>query len=260
MNCSEARPLIDAYADGEVDGLRKYRVGRHLRHCAHCAEQHRRQVATTADMRHGLPYFTAPVALRERVAALARPNDDAGTLASRPERTSAPWTWFAAGTAAGCILTAVTWLGASAVLDARAHEQFAVAAVSAHVRATLGTHAVDVASSEQHTVKPWLSARLDYSPPVRDFAAEGFPLVGGRIDYVEHRRVAVLVYRRREHTIDVFVRPAEGASPPASTVNVRGFNVVRASRADMNWIAVSDLNAEELAAFVARLGSVDATK
>jgi len=139
------------------------------------------------------------------------------------------------------------------VLDWHANEDLAVEAVTTHVRATLGNHRVDVASSDQHTVKPWLSARLDYSPPVRDFAAEGFALVGARIDYLDRQPVAALVYRYRDHLIDVFVRPPSRNASPAALRMVRGFNVVHATGSGMDWLAVSDLNAAELSSFVQRL-------
>ena len=141
----------------------------------------------------------------------------------------------------------------TAVLDWRTNEDLAVEVVTTHVRATLGNHRVDVASSDQHTVKPWLSARLDYSPPVRDFASAGFALVGGRIDYLDRQPVAALVYRYRDHMIDVFVRPPTAHPAPAPLRTVRGFNVVHAVGAGMDWLAVSDLNAAELSSFVEKL-------
>jgi anti-sigma factor RsiW len=111
---------------------------------------------------------------------------------------------------------------------------------------------IEVASSDQHTVKPWLSARLDYSPPVQDLASEGFALEGGRLDTLERQRVATLVYRYRLHTIDVFVRP-ESAHAPSALRTLRGFNVVHVTGSGMDWLAVSDASPDVLAAFVQRL-------
>jgi anti-sigma factor RsiW len=149
----------------------------------------------------------------------------------------------------------------SAVLEWRDGTDLAAEAVADHVRATLSNHLTDVATSDRHTVKPWLSARLDYSPPVQDLSGEGFALTGARVDYLEKCAVATLVYRYRQHVVDVFVRPGTGGAarssrPPVSTV--RGFNVVRASGAGMDWLAVSDTNAEALMAFVERLAGGDA--
>ena len=135
----------------------------------------------------------------------------------------------------------------------RVNDDLASEAVATHVRATLGNRLIEVASSDQHTVKPWLSARLDYSPPVRDLASEGFALSGGRLDTLEQRPVATLVYRYRLHTIDVFVRPESARAAPASLRTLRGFNVVHASGSGMDWVAVSDASAEVLLPFTQRL-------
>src|SRR5207245_6808084 len=108
-----------------------------------------------------------------------------------------------------------------------------------HVRASLNDHLIEVASSDRHTVKPWLSARLDYSPPVQDLANEGFTLIGGRLDYLERRPVATLVYRYRQHTIDVFVRPETSPAPTSARRCVRGFKAARARRPSLDWPAGS---------------------
>ena len=254
MNCNEAGAMIAAYADGEVDGLRGHTIRKHLRRCRDCAAKHQELLDLRGRIRAEAPRFKAPAALRERVMALvesARPAPNERT--SRADR----WRWMASGALAGCAATVVAWVLGTAVLDWRTNEDLAVEAVTTHVRATLGNHRVDVASSDQHTVKPWLSARLDYSPPVRDFANAGFALVGGRIDYLDRQPVAALVYRYRDHMIDVFVRPPTAHGAPAPLRTVRGFNVVHAVGAGMDWLAVSDLNAAELSSFVEKLARND---
>jgi anti-sigma factor RsiW len=162
------------------------------------------------------------------------------------------WRWLAGGALAGCAATLLAWSVGTAVIAWRTNEDVAVEAVATHVRATLNNHLIQVASSDQHTVKPWLSARLDYSPPVQDLASEGFALTGGRLDMLNKQRVATLVYSHRLHTIDVFVRP-ESAPAPSTLRTVRGFNVVHATGAGMDWLAVSDVSADELTQFVQRL-------
>ena len=146
------------------------------------------------------------------------------------------------------------WVVGSAIIEWRANEDVAVEAVATHVRATLNNHLIQVASSDHHTVKLWLSARLDYSPPVLDLANEGFLLNGGRIDTLDKQRVATLVYSYRLHTIDVFVRPESVHAPPALRT-LRGFNVVHATGSGMDWLAVSDVSADVLTAFVRRLAT-----
>jgi anti-sigma factor RsiW len=111
----------------------------------------------------------------------------------------------------------------------------------------MAAHLTDVPSSDQHTVKPWFNGRLDFSPDVRDLAGEGFPLVGGRLDYLDRRAVAALVYRRRNHTVNVFVWPdTRGVGERQQETSLRGYNVIRWRRADTSGAAVSDLNLAEL--------------
>jgi anti-sigma factor RsiW len=167
------------------------------------------------------------------------------------------WRWLTGGALAGCTATMLAWVLGTAVIDWRTNDDLATEVVASHVRATLGSHLVEVASSDQHTVKPWLSARLDYSPPVQDLTNEGFALTGGRLDTLEHRPVATLVYRYRQHTIDVFVRPESAHAPTPALRTVRGFNVARANGSGMDWLAVSDVSADVLSAFVQRLARAD---
>src|ERR1700687_446234 len=195
MNCNEAVTLVAAYADGELDGLRGRSVEQHLRGCAACAAKRQDVLALRAQIRAEVPYFTAPPALHTRVRALLANAQDVAPTRPRPERDR--WRWLTGGALAGCTATLLAWVLGTAVLDWRANEDVAVEAVATHVRATLNNHLIEVASSDQHTVKPWLSARLDYSPPVQDLANEGFALSGGRLDTLDKQRVATLVYHYR---------------------------------------------------------------
>ena len=250
MNCADVMPLIPAYADGEVDGPQRHAIGRHLQRCAACAARHDELRALRERIRAEAPYHAAPAALRARLQTLVAPDARVTVTSNARDR----WRSLFAGALAGCAATVLAWFVTTAVLDWREHEDIAQQAVAAHVRATLGAHLVDVASSDQHRVKPWLSARLDYSPPVQDLADEGFTLVGGRLDTLAQRPVATLVYRYREHVIDVFVRPATSQNASAPRM-LRGFNVAYARGAGMDWTAVSDARAEVLSSFVARLAA-----
>jgi anti-sigma factor RsiW len=256
MNCNEVGILVAAYADRELDRLREHAIEKHLHGCAGCAAIHHNVLALRARLRAELPYFPASPALRARVQATLGAMRAA--VPSRPRPATDRWRWLTGGALAGCTATMLAWVLGTAVIDWRTNEDLAVDAVATHVRATLGNHLIEVASSDQHTVKPWLSARLDYSPPVRDLANEGFALTGGRLDTLERRPIATLVYRYRQHTIDVFVRPESAHAAPTALRTVRGFHVAHASGSGMDWIAVSDVSADVLSPFVQRLARADA--
>ena len=256
MNCKEAETLVAAHADGEVDALRNYSIKKHLLGCAGCAARYQSLLDLRARIRAEVPYFVASPALHARVRATVGAVRASVPPQSRP--TSDRWRWLTGGVLAGCTASVFAWMLGTTVLAWRADEDFAVAAVATHVRATLSDHLIEVASSDQHTVKPWLSARLDYSPPVQDLADEGFTLTGGRLDTLQKQPIATLVYRYRQHTIDVFVRPESAHEPPPAVRTVRGFNVAHASGSGMDWLAVSDVSPDVLSPFVQRLAHANA--
>ena len=258
MNCAETAASLSAYVDREIDWLHAHALRKHLRNCPRCTAEHDALVALRGRIHAEVPRFTAPPALRSRIRATLEAAHAAAP--ARARGTPGRWNWFTSGVLAGGVTAALAWFVGTAVLDWRANENVAVEAVNAHARATLGNHLIQVASSDQHTVKPWLSARLDYSPPVSDLAEHGFPLMGARIDYVERRPVATLVYRFRNHTIDVYVRPEASRTAPATLRNVRGFNVVRATGGGMDWLAVSDASADVLTGFVERLAAAPSAR
>ena len=255
MNCNEAATQIAAYADGEIDRQRGDLLKRHLLGCGGCASQYQSVLALRARLRAEVPYFPASPALRARVHATL--GAVAAALPSRPRQSADRWRWLTGGALAGCTATVLAWVLGSAVIDWRTNEDIAVDAVATHVRATLNNHLIEVASSDRHTVKPWLSARLDYSPPVQDLASEGFALTGGRLDTLERQPIATLVYRYRQHNIDVFVRPQSDHAPPPALRTVRCFNVAHATGSGMDWIAVSDVSADVLSPFVRRLARAE---
>jgi anti-sigma factor RsiW len=186
-----------------------------------------------------LPYYAAPSGLRDRVqAAVRRP----------PARPSAPWrpaAWTTGVAAALVLLASGAWLLGA---QRRAADAELTSVLDGHLRSLAPGHLADVASTDQHTVKPWFAGKLDFSPPVADPAADGFPLVGARVDVLDGRNVAALVYSRRSHIINVFVRPL-GADERATSRNGerRGYNLVRWAGGGMRFWAVSDLNVQELA-------------
>ena len=246
MNCNRAEAWVPAYVDGELDPLRRLFVDKHLRSCAGCAERLAELVSLRGRLHAEVPYFAAPPALAERVraAVASAPAGRPGRSSRMPER----WQWLAGGALAGCAATVLAFLVGTAMIDWLASENVVTQAVTRHVQATLGDRLVQVASSDQHTVKPWLSARLDYSPPVRDLAHDGFPLLGGRLDTLGGRKVATLVYGYRKHRIDVFVRP--DAFEVAAPRELRGFNVAHRRAGGWDWLAVSDASPDVLDALL----------
>ena len=265
MKCEHAQALVAPYADDELDAIRRRSVEKHLRTCARCAAAHAEILTLRARVRKEAPYFAAPPGLQERIRAMVASTPVTRTAAGAPRWGStwgtglaagaaavrSRWQWISSGAVAGCAATVLAFAVGNAALDWRTEHDLSTQAVASHVRATLDRRLIEVASSDRHTVKPWLSERLDYSPPVRDLAAGGFPLLGGRLTTLEGKPVATLVYGYRKHTIDVFVQP-EARKAPALR-ELRGFNVAHATDAGWDWLAVSDAGTDILDAFLRQL-------
>jgi anti-sigma factor RsiW len=249
MDCTESLSRLHAYLDQELDLPSAVAIDQHLASCAGCKAAFAAQSALRsgirrhADYRHG-----APEALAERIRTRL------GSAAEAPARTFRPrWQWpqlrqwlpvgFAAAAAA-----VVSWTAAIQYASSPADQIVAAQVIAGHARAILTSRLVEVASSDQHTVKPWLSSKLDFSPPVTDLADAGFPLAGGRLDYLDNRPVAALVYRYRQHIINVFVWPEQKAAS-RQALSKHGYNVLHWNDAGMTFWAISDVNAAELQTF-----------
>jgi anti-sigma factor RsiW len=252
--CTEMHLLIQADVDGELTPAESARVGAHLDTCPACAELQAGLLALSGRLRQDLPYHPAPDALRAavraRIAAVSAPEPAQTPVTALPPwrtrlsrfrlRSAAP---FGAGFALAAGLAFLLVLPPSGNLPG--------AVVASHIRALQPGHLLDVTSTDQHTVKPWFDGRLDYAPPVKDLAAEGFPLAGGRLDYLDGRPVAALIYQRRQHVIELFTWPDAGhpAHGPADGSR-SGYNFLRWDRDGTAFWAVSDLNASEVSDFV----------
>ena len=236
MNCHEAARLIDAYVDDELAAAEAALVADHIERCPMC----RQRIAEREWLKplvRSMPYHAAPARLRAAVAA-ARP---------QPRRSWQGLAW-AAGLAIA--VTAAGAVGVRARYTAQATTALAADVLDRHIAALASEHPFEVRSSSQHTVKPWFQGKLDFSPPVADLSAAGFPLLGGLVDVIGGRRVAAIVYQRREHVIDVFVSPSRGGVAVSDTRSIRGFQERHWVHADLSLWAVSDLNDRELAEFV----------
>ena len=239
MSCEHAERDLDTYLDNELDAATAMDIHGHLNECAAC----RRRVAereALGRLVRAAPYYSSPDRLRARVLAQS----------SRSNSVRRVLPWAAAAVLALSVGAGMTlWPSASSGGNVIADE-----VVSGHVRSLMANHLFDVQSTDQHTVKPWFLGKLDFSPPVVDLASIGFPLVGGRLDYVGGRPVAALVYQRQKHTINVFVSPeGDDRSPRDVVLAARGFNLRRWSHNGMSFWAVSDLNSAELGEFASAL-------
>lgn len=240
MTCDEAKVLVHALIDGELDAGHAREVEAHVAACADCARALRDAQAMRTRMKPAGLRYRAPPALRESIEGKL-PASRAGTT-----RRAA-----LGGFAIGAVATALAASGLTLMVVRRDDRQRILGeVVSAHLRSLQAQHLIDVASSDQHTVKPWFNGRLDVAPPVVDLTAQGFTLIGGRLDTLDAKPVAVVVYRRREHVINLFCAPAPGAADRAPEMeSLHGYNVRRWSENGLDLWAVSDLNAEELAEF-----------
>ncbi len=251
MNCTDVRSRLHAYLDRELELDAALAVERHLESCADCRATFESQSALQAGIRRHATYHAAPGGLARRIRSQLGQQPSAAS--SRPAAWRWPrldrWLSLGAALAATAI---VSWTAAVQYASVSGDERVAEEVIASHARATLTGHGIDVASSDQHTVKPWLSSRLDFSPAAVDLANAGFPLAGGRLDYLESRPVATLVYRYRQHVIDLFVWPDARARADASlrAFSSKGYNVLRWREAGMDYWAVSDVNEAEMKAFV----------
>lgn len=263
MSCDETRQLIHAYLDKELDLVRSLEIERHLKDCEGCAVGFRKLRSLSYQLRGSSLNFRAPEGFEKKIhASLAGTSSKvegpqfvaADSLRSRRTAWGWPWLWaggvIAALTVLAVVITSVTpKFSQSSPQDLLAQE-----VVSSHIRSLMPNHLTDVTSSDQHTVKPWFDGRLDFSPTVVDLASQGFPLIGGRLDYLDGRAVAALVYQRRKHLINVFTWPsgASGAdsSSPIQTTTRQGYNVFHWTKSGMVYWAVSDLNSRDLESFI----------
>jgi len=269
MNCAECRILIHALIDGELDAGHAAEVEAHVATCAACAREFKTFRAMRQAMAEASLKESAPADLRARIEA-ALPSEPlrvsgraepapafrlGSRLESWPESWRESWlrswrTFFGGLTLGTALSAAVAATLVVAVMHNDEDQRIADEVVSAHVRSLQAGHLTDVLTSDQHTVKPWFNGKLAVAPPVVDLAAQGFTLIGGRLDYIDGEAVASIVYRRRNHVINLFVaRHTDDEHAGSKVEAVHGFNVRRWTTAGLDFWAVSDINAEELDEF-----------
>ncbi|MDA9451930.1 MULTISPECIES: anti-sigma factor family protein [Bradyrhizobium] len=241
MTCDEARIMLHALLDGELDAGHAREVEAHIAGCPGCAAE----LAVQREMQRVLAdtnlRYVAPTSLRNKIeASLPKPQP-------QPSRRS-----VLRGFAMGSAVSALAATGIVAIVLRQDDQQRILSeVVSAHLRSLQAGHLTDVVSTDQHTVKPWFNGKLDVAPPVIDLTAQGFTLVGGRLDYIDARAIGAVVYKRRQHVINLFVAQTSSTEhQPPKTQTMQGFNCRRWGERGLNFWAVSDIGADELAEFV----------
>ena len=258
MNCELTERYVPGYLDSELDLVRTIEMESHMKRCPQCAQELEALKALRAALQRSSLEYAAPSVLRERIQTSLRSSSRAN-VQERSLKWQSLKIWQFSGAFALLALIAITGWQLTARLRAPSGDQQTAAEVFAsHVRSLEANHLMDVASTDQHTVKPWFDGKLDFSPPVEDLASDGFPLVGGRLDYLEGREVAALVYQRRKHFINVFAWPSSAGTNSTRAIQPRqGYNIMRWSRGGFQFWAVSDVAASDLSDFV-RLLQADA--
>ena len=249
MGCADYRELLSALVDDELMADEVVDVRAHLADCADCAREFGALEEVSRRLKEGVVRHSAPDVLKARIrSALAQP--DAFSPVTEP-RTTGRLRWTTLAAAGLVIAAASSALTFGALRSAGPSGTVTEALLDSHIRSLMPGHLTDVVSTNQHLVKPWFNGRLDLSPAVPNLDSLGFPLVGGRLDYLEGRAVAVVVYGRRQHVINVYSWPVNGvaATRPAA-VDQRGYHLVEWRSGDVEYWAVSDLNRAELDQFV----------
>ncbi|MGW8465721.1 anti-sigma factor family protein [Pseudomonas sp. CLCA07] len=236
LDCTACQTLMHGYLDKELDPATAATVAGHLAGCAECARLHDQARLLMLSVKRQASYYAAPASLTASVLATVAP----------PSSIIERWrTWFAPAFSAAALGLAVVLYVATPASEQPLVDE----AVSSHVRSLMAEHLNDVVSSDRHTVKPWFTGKLDFAPPVIDYSAQGFVLLGGRLDYLQHQATAALSYGRAKHIINVFILPAPEADKPQQSQTIRGFNVVSWQANHMRFVLVSDLEKSELEAF-----------
>ena len=242
MTCEEANPLLHGLIDGELDPARTREVENHVASCQRCAAELAQFRQMRAAMRQESMTFAAPAALRSRIEA-ALPN-------RVPQRVSPSRRRLLQGFAFGAALSAAAAVGVMAVVSWTQDDRLMGDALSAHLRSLQSPRLTDVAAADRQTLQPWFSGKVAVAPPVIDLAAAGFTLLGGRLDFLDGKPAAAMVYRRGAHVINLFVSAANTSGHVAAKgETLQGFNVQRWSDQGMRFIAISDLAADELQQF-----------
>jgi anti-sigma factor RsiW len=251
MDCQEAKKLLQADVDGELDAATSAQLAAHVAGCADCQAERAALLGLKQAMKQGQVH-AAPEALRRRLHIAiedAARKEAAQKKPAEKKPFKLSWAWLN-GSFAGAGALAFAFMFSLYVSKPSDVDLLEQDVISGHARSMMASHLSDVASTDQHTVKPWFADKLDFAPNVADFSAEGYPLVGGRLDYIDRHNVAAIVYHRRLHTINLYEWPERGhTAAPALSVSREGYQMMHWTENGMNYWLVSDMNAQELNEF-----------
>jgi anti-sigma factor RsiW len=243
VNCELSQTRLHAYFDGELDLVGAAEFEKHLKSCSECQSALASEEALRSSIVQANLYERAPAGLRRSIVSQL-PAPQAAPAHAVPG-AGAGWRWLALA-ASFLFLASLGWQVRQHFVAREQQPAIVAAALDAHLRSLQQGHLADVQSTDQHTVKPWFDGKLDFAPPVRDFAADGFPLLGGRLDVLDGRTVAALVYGRRKHIVNVFVWSASPSEPSARPGGSRGYNWLQWQSGGFGFCAVSDVNPADL--------------
>ncbi|MGE5225149.1 MAG: anti-sigma factor family protein [Omnitrophica WOR_2 bacterium] len=245
MNCDRVRLLLNGYFDGELDLVNSLEIEEHLKGCPSCTQQYQELLALHSAASDSALFYAVPAGFEKRIRASVRHANPAPTLGA-----ARGWRWMIPAVSLAAVALVLLALFLRDRLAPSRDIFLAEEVQSAHVRSLMADHLTDIPSSDQHTVKPWFDGRLDFSPPVVDLATQGFPLIGGRLDYLEGHPVAALVYKRNKHDINLFIWPSNSGGSGLFASMLNGYNLYQWNQSGMTFWAVSDLEKQELKNFV----------
>ncbi|MQA18751.1 anti-sigma factor family protein [Rugamonas rivuli] len=247
MESKHSQDKLSAYLDAELNAADRRQLEAHLSGCDECTAALAQLQALRQRVASEAQHYAAPAYLKHRIHAALQAEPRPQQRAAAPRTWS--WAWINLGLAgaatAAFAVTLTLYLG-----QPTPNERIEQELVASHFRALMPNHLADVASTDQHTVKPWFAGKLDFSPPVYDLAPQGYALIGGRLDYLQQRPVAALAYRHRQHILNLYIWPdASGSSSTPHAAMRQGFHLLRWSQDGMQYSAVSDINPQDLSQF-----------
>jgi len=254
MKCDEVNAVLSAYIDGELSSVQTQQVNEHIQSCADCSKDYRALIQLGNTIKSSNIYASAPAHLKKQLSDKLRENENRTLYwPGIPAR-------FAYSLPALLLGLIIGWAAMSQFKPRDSEDELLQSLASAHIHSLMANHLTDVASSDSHTVKPWFHGRLDFSPPVHDFTQQGYPLIGGRLEYLAENPAAALVYRHSQHTINLFIQPEPAQTSSIKPAVYNGYQIINWNDESFSYSAISDLNLSDLKRFRALLNNKTSRK